>query len=380
VPLRDLINLKENSMSFLDELQNYKNTNWDAFWQNFSETHVLAALGKDFLSPVDYAALLSPAAVPHLEAMAQKAHTLTLQHFGKTVLLYSPMYLSNYCTNACTYCGFNAHNKIQRKQLTLAEVEAEAAAIAQTGIRHILILTGDAPGKASVDYILECIQVLKKHFLSLAIEIYAADQKDYARLVAAGVDQLTLYQETYNPRIYAQVHVKGPKKDFAYRLLAPERAAQAQIRAINIGALLGLDQWRREAFLTGLHAGFLQTRFPALEISLSPPRLRPHAGCQEEIQPVHDADLVQYLLAARLFLPRLGLTLSTRESALFRDQILPLGITRMSAGSSTAVGGHTQPGDNIGQFEIADHRNVPEMQTAIRAAGYQSIFTDWHAI
>ncbi|NTV52611.1 MAG: 2-iminoacetate synthase ThiH [Candidatus Firestonebacteria bacterium] len=367
-------------MTFLTELEKYQSTDWNAFWQGISAARVQTALGKSFLNPEDYAALLSPAAVPFLEAMAQKAHALSLQHFGKTVLLYSPMYLSNFCTNTCTYCGFNAANKIPRKQLTLAEVETEAAAIAQTGIRHILILTGDAPGKADVAYLLGCLQVLKKHFLSIAIEIYAADQADYARLIAGGVDQLTLYQETYNPRIYDQVHLKGPKKDFAYRLAAPERAALAGIRAVNLGALLGLDVWRREAFFTGLHADFLQARFPALEVSLSAPRMRPHAGTFADIQPVSDTDIVQYLLAARLFMPRLGLTLSTRENADFRDRLLPLGITRLSAGSSTAVGGHTQPENNIGQFEIADPRNVPEMQAAVRAAGYQPIFTDWHAI
>jgi 2-iminoacetate synthase len=367
-------------MAIQAELEKYAHTDWDAFWANITPERVQAALAKNFLTPDDYAALLSPAARPFLEVMAQKAHALTVQHFGKTILLYSPMYLSNFCANTCTYCGFNAQNKIPRKQLTLDEVATEARAIAQDGIRHILILTGDAKGKATVDYLIDCIRILKNHFLSIAIEIYAADQSDYARLIAAGVDQLTLYQETYNEEIYGRVHLKGPKKDFHYRLLAPERAALASIRAVNLGALLGLDSWQREAFFTGLHAHGLQTTFPALEVSLSLPRLRPHAGRFENIRPVLDADIVQYILAARLFMPRLGLTLSTRETVAFRDHVLPLGITRMSAGSSTAVGGHTQPEDNVGQFEIADHRNVPEMQAGIRAAGYQTIFTDWHSM
>ncbi len=365
--------------TFSEVYSPYQATDWNAAWTRWTEQHVRTALAKPFLSIDDYAALLSPAAGPFLEPMAQKAYTLTRQHFGKTILLYSPMYLSNYCTNACTYCGFNAQNKIPRKQLSLDEVDRESAAMAQTGIRHILILTGDAKGRATVDYLLECIQVLKKHFLSIAIEIYAADSSDYARLIAAGVDQLTLYQETYNPEIYDRVHLKGPKKDFTYRLLAPERAAESGIRAVNIGGLLGLDDWRREAFFTGLHAHHLQTRFPALEVSISLPRMRPHEGSFKDIHDVTDAQVVQYLLAARLFMPRLGITLSTRESATFRDQLLPLGITRMSAGSTTAVGGHTQTDESTGQFEISDHRSVAEMHAALRAAGYQPIFTDWHS-
>jgi 2-iminoacetate synthase len=372
--------LKEKAMTFATELKKYAPVLQENFWDRFTPQHVQTALGKNFLTVDDYAALLSPAAAPFLETMAQKAHALTLQHFGKTILFFSPMYLSNFCTNACRYCGFNAHNRIPRKQMTLPEVEAEARALAQTGIRHVLILTGDAPAKAGVDYLVDCLSVLKKRFLSIGIEIYALDQEEYARLIRAGVDQMTMFQETYDPAVYARVHPQGPKQNFTYRLDAPERVAAAGVRAVNLGALLGLIPWRNDAFFTGLHAHWLQNRFPALEVSLSAPRLRPHAGDFSELHPVDDAALVQYLLAARLFMPRLGLTLSTRENAELRNHLLPLGITRISAGTSTAVAGHTQPEAGVGQFEISDSRSVAEMQAAITAAGYQPIFTDWHAI
>ncbi len=335
---------------------------------------------KPSLDIFDFYTLLSPVAEPFLEEMAQKAHQLTIRQFGRTILLYTPMYLSNFCTNQCLYCGFNCQNDIVRKQLTFEEVEAEARAIAATGLKHILILTGDARNIATLSYLKECIKILNNYFTSISIEIYALHQEEYSELIAAGVDTLTIYQETYNQQLYQQLHPKGPKADYRFRLEAPERACRAAIRAVNIGALLGLDEWRREAFLTGLHANYLQNQYPDVEVSISLPRLRPHAGDYQPGCLVSDKNLVQIMLAFRLFMPRAGITISTREKAAFRDNIIRLGATKMSAGSSTQVGGHTIARQDPGQFDICDERTVAEMKSYIQRLGYQPVFKDWQPI
>jgi 2-iminoacetate synthase len=270
-----------------------------------------------------------------------------------------------------------------RKTLTLGEIEKEALFIASTGIEHLLILTGDSRKKSSPAYIKECLGVLKKHFSSISAEIYALTQEEYADLACSGVDGLTLYQETYDEVVYDRVHRSGPKKDFLFRLDAPERAAQSGMRSVNVGALLGLSDWRKEVFLMGLHARYLQDRYGDVEIGASLPRLRPHAGDFKEITEVSDKNVVQVLTALRLFLPRLGIALSTRESARLREDLLPLGITRMSAGSTTSVGGHTIASSEEGntpQFEISDPRDVEEMKAMLVAKGYQPVLKDWMQI
>jgi 2-iminoacetate synthase len=337
-------------------------------------------LGKETLTPADFLSLLSPAAEAHLEAMAQKAHRLTVAQFGRTMALFTPLYLSNFCTNRCRYCSFNSRNRIDRRQLTLEEVEAEALAISASGLKHILILTGDAPAIASVDYIAECCRVLNRYFTAIGIEIYALTEAEYRRLIDAGADNLTLYQETYNEALYADLHPSGPKRDYRFRLGAPERACRAAMRSVNIGALLGLDDWRRDAFFTGLHAHYLQDRYPETEIGVSLPRMRPHVGGFQPACAVEDRHLVQILTAMRLFMPRAGIAISTRESARFRDRLVPLGVTRMSAGSCTAVGGHTEADNPTGQFEISDERSVPEMAAMLRRAGWQPVYKDWQAL
>ncbi|MBZ4644565.1 MAG: thiH1 [Clostridia bacterium] len=368
-------------MSFYNEYLAYKDFKFNDFFKSVTDYQVQSAINKDKLTVLDFLALLSPRAEKYLEEMAQKAHRLTVYNFGKTILLYTPLYLSNYCTNQCLYCGFNTKNKIQRKQLTLDEVEAEAKAIAATGLKHILILTGDAKKIASLEYLEDCIEILRKYFTSIAIEIYALEEEEYARLIKAGVDSFTIYQETYNEGLYDQLHLKGPKKDYRFRLDAPERACKAFMRSVNIGALLGLDkEWRREAFFTGLHANYLQNRYMETEISLSLPRIRPHVGGFQPNCIVSDKNMVQIMLAFRLFMPRAGITISTRENAQFRDNIIRLGVTKMSAGSSTAVGGHTQQEENTGQFDISDERSVQEMREAILRLGYQPVFKDWQTI
>jgi 2-iminoacetate synthase len=367
-------------MSFYDTCLRIQKLDLGKRFAAASTEDVQRVLQKSSIGENDFLTLLSPAAESFLEGMAQKAHHLTVRQFGKTILLFTPMYLSNFCTNRCLYCGFNISNRISRKQLTLDEVEAEAKAIASTGLKHILILTGDARKIASIHYLKDCIRILSRFFSSISIEIYALETLEYAELIDAGIDALTIYQETYNQSLYKELHTKGPKTDYRFRLDAPERACIAGIRSVNIGALLGLDDWRMEAFFTGLHAEYLQRFFPEVEVSISLPRMRPHAGDFQPGNIASDKNLVQIMIASRLFMPRAGITISTRESEVFRNNILKLGVTKMSAGSSTKVGGHTISENDTGQFDICDHRTVAEMKELILSKGYQPIFKDWQPI
>ena len=314
--------------------------------------------------------------------MAQRANKLTLQHFGRTIQLYTPLYLANYCANHCVYCSFAVRNHLPRKKLTLEQVEEEAKAIAATGLRHILILTGESVVHSSVDYIADCVQVLKRHFDSICIEVYPLDTPDYQRLVAAGVDGLTIYQEVYNESTYAELHPRGPKRNYRYRLDAPERGCQAKMRSVGIGALLGLADWRREAFFTGVHADYLQNKYLDTEISVSVPRIRPNVGQFTPQVDVTDRNLVQVVLAYRLFMPRVGINISTRERAELRNNLIKLGITKMSAGVSTEVGGHTDDANSAGtnQFEISDGRSVAEIKNMLVKSGFQPVFKDWQCI
>ena len=370
-------------MSYYDVFLKYQDLPSEKTFLKISSQDVERVIHAGGEDPGRLLALLSPVAEGSLEMMAQAAHTLTLQHFGRTVQLYTPMYLSNFCENQCDYCGFNARNKMPRKTLTPDEVEKEAAFIASTGIEHLLILTGDSKSRSPLSYIKECLEILKKHFSSISAEIYALTEEEYADLARSGIDGLTIYQETYDGQVYDRVHKSGPKKDYRFRLDAPERAARGGMRAVNVGALLGLSGWRREVFFLGLHARYLQDRYGDVEIGVSLPRLRPHAGDFREAITTSDRNMAQIITALRLFLPRLGITLSTRESASLREHLLPLGITRMSAGSTTSVGGHTigtPGGQDASQFEISDPRNVEEIKTMLVSKGYQPVLKDWMQI
>lgn len=365
-------------MTFYNEIIRLKDTDYSTVFERVTPSQISNILAKTALQSQDFLALLSPKASFVLEKIAQAAHRLTLQHFGHTIVLYTPLYLSNYCINHCVYCGFNATNDIQRRKLTLPEVELEAKAIAQTGLQHLLILTGESRRHSPVSYIKECVTVLRKYFSSISIEIYPLSSEEYAELIAAGVDGLTIYQEVYNENTYSRLHPSGPKRDYWFRLEAPERAGKSRIRAINIGALLGLGEWRSEIFLAGMHLAYLQKKFPEIEISISFPRMRPQFGDYQPEFPVSDRDLVQSILALRLFMPRAGITISTRERAELRDNLIQLGVTKMSAGSSTAIGGHTDAKDSIGQFEISDKRSVDEVRKTIANLGYKPVLKDWH--
>ncbi len=370
-------------MSYYDFYSKYRDTISGDYFQKFSPDDVRLGLGGNNLPDVSFSALISPIAESFLEEMAQRAHVLTLGNFGKAIQLYAPLYLSDFCENECVYCGFNARNNIPRKKLTEEEVENQAVAISSTGIKHILILTGDSRKNSPLEYIINCIEILRKYFTSIGIEIYALSETEYKNVIDAGVDGLTIYQETYDEALYANLHKKGPKRDYLFRLDAPDRAAIQGIRSINIGALLGLSDWRKEIFFMACHAKYLQDKFPGIEIGISIPRLRPHAGEFKVLHKVSDANMVQIITALRIYQPRLGITLSTRESAKLRENLLPLGITRMSAGSSTKVGGYmsgSSMSTGTSQFDISDTRSVKEVQEMLARKGYQPVFKDWMPI
>ncbi len=341
------------------------------------ERAVTRALAADSVDECGLAAFLSPAVRPHLEAMAQRAQALTLRHFGRAKTLFTPLYLADACENDCRYCGFSARHATPRTRMDADAISREAKHLAALGFRHVLMLTGDARSVTGVDYLCEAAHLLAQQFSSVGAEIYALTQDEYARLVAAGADALTIYQETYDRATYAQLHTRGPKADFDFRLDAPARAAAAGMQSVTVGVLLGLHDWRSDVWRAALHAQWLERRYPGCAVTIALPRLRPETGGFVPPCPVSDADYVQALCALRLFLPHAGLTLSTRERASLRDRLLPLGITRLSAASCTAVGGHTAGEAAVPQFSIADERSLSEVMAALRGAGYEPVLHDW---
>jgi 2-iminoacetate synthase len=367
-------------MSFYNEYQKLKELPFQDYFQAFTETDVKRVLTKSELSAKDLLVLLSPAAENCLEELAQKSHQLTVQHFGKTILLFNPIYIADHCVNHCTYCSFSVMNQFERKKLSMAEIEVEAKAMANLGLKHILVLTGESKAHTPVEYLVDSIKVLKKYFPSVAIEINPLDIDEYKQLVEAGVDGLVVYQEVYNEEVYKSIHIKGPKRDYRYRIDTPERGCEAGIRQVNVGALLGLDDWRKEAFFTAMHAKYLQSKYLDADISLSLPRIRPHLGDYEPASIVEDRHLVQAISAFRLFLPRSGITLSTRERQEFRDKLIYLGVTKMSAGAKTEVGGYSQKDSGTPQFEISDQRSFAEVQKMIKEKGYQPVLKDWELL
>lgn len=368
-------------MSFFATIEQYHGFDFERFFHEVTDAVIERTLTKDKLSAIDFLTLLSPKAAGYLEPMAQKAHQLTVQHFGRTIQMFIPLYISNHCANHCAYCGFNHNNPILRRKLTLKEIEAEARAIARTGMQHVLFLTGEAPHFTPMSYLVETARCLKRYFASVAIEVYPLAVEEYRQLQEAGVDGMTLFQETYDQEVYRRVHPAGRKRDYHWRLNAPERAAQGGMRVVNIGPLLGLAEPRSEIFFTGLHARYLESNYLDTEVAVSLPRFNEAEGDFQPDYLVNDKTFVQFMTALRLFLPRAGLTISTRESATFRDRILPLGATRYSAGSSTGVGGYTEIRvEQTPQFEITDDRSVEEVAAAIAALGYQPVYKDWDRI
>ncbi|MDT8442043.1 MAG: 2-iminoacetate synthase ThiH [Desulfuromonadales bacterium] len=364
-------------MSFLDIIQDYDPAQVEQAIAGKTGADVERALAVDRLSEADYMALLSPAAEDFLESLARKAHAITRRRFGNTILLYAPLYLSNECHNGCRYCGFSADNRMPRHTLTVDAIEAEAQALAAQGFRHVLLLTGEAPKSADVAYLEMAVRRVRPLFSSIGIEVFPMPQADYTRLIAAGVDALTIYQETYDPALYAEMHPYGRKRDYAWRLGTPERAGQAGMRKIGIGALLGLGRFRSEAFFAGLHGRYLARHFWRSQLTVSFPRMRPSEIGFQPLHPVSDRNFVQLICAMRLLLHDAGLVLSTRENADLRDNLLPLGITQMSAGSCTAPGGYAGAERQTEQFAIDDDRTPAEFAAMLRAKGYDPVWKDW---
>lgn len=349
-------------------------------YHRYTEQDVRRALEKENRGPEEFAALLSPAALPFLEEMAQKAQEETRRHFGNSVYLFTPLYIANYCENYCIYCGFNCHNKIRRAQLNEAEIEEEMQAIAKTGLQEILILTGESRKKSTVEYIGKACQIARKYFKVIGLEVYPMNSDEYRYLHECGADYVTVFQETYDSDKYETLHLAGHKRIFPYRINAQERALKGGMRGVGFGALLGLSDFRKDAYATGIHAWLLQRKYPHAEIAFSCPRLRPIIN-NDKINPmdVHEAQLLQVVTAYRLLLPFAGITVSTRECARVRDNLACIAATKISAGVSTGVGSHAAEMEDQGdeQFEISDSRTVEEVYRDLENLGQQPVMNDY---
>jgi len=325
----------------------------------------------------DLAVLLSPAAADRLEDLAVAAHEVALRRFGRVVRLFAPLYVSNECVSTCTYCGFSAGNEIARRTLSPDEVGTEARALRDRGFRSLLLVSGEHARIVSKDYLVECVRAVAAEVPSVSVEVQVWDTPTYRRLVEAGCEGLVVYQETYDRATYGATHLRGKKRNFDWRLAALDRGAEAGMRQLAIGALLGLhDDWRADALAVAAHASALVRRWWRCEVSVSLPRLRPAAGGFEPAVPVTDVELAQLVCAVRLVLPDVGLSMSTREAPAMRDGLLPLGVTRMSAGSHTEPGGYASESDAEPQFEISDDRSPAEVAAAVRRAGYDPVWMD----
>ena len=353
---------------------------------DYTAQDVQAALAHEVCTPTDFKALLSSAAEPFLEEMAQRAQQETSRHFGNTVYLFTPLYIANYCENYCVYCGFNCYNQIKRLRLERPQLEQEMQVIAASGMEEILLLTGESRAYRDLEYIGEACRLARQYFRLVGIEIYPVNTDEYRYLHECGVDYVTVFQETYDSERYAQLHLQGPKCVWPYRFEAQERALRASMRGVTCSALLGLADFRRDALASALHVYYLQRQYPQAEFSLSCPRLRPIVNNAKIVSSgLGERQLCQILCAYRIFLPYVGITVSSRESAAFRDGIVKIAVTKVSAGVSTGIGDHThkyqatedmQPsGDE--QFAIADGRSLPQVASAIADAGLQPVLNDY---
>ncbi len=354
--------------------------------EHYTEKDVIAALEHETCSVEDFKALLSPAAEPFLEQMALRAKTETSRHFGNTVYVFTPLYIANYCENYCVYCGFNCYNQIRRMKLTPEQMEHEMKVIADSGIEEILLLTGESRVKSDVAYIGEACRLARRYFRTVGLEIYPVNTEEYGYLHSCGADYVTVFQETYDADRYEQLHLQGHKRIWPYRFDAQERALMGGMRGVGFSALLGLADFRKDALASALHVYYLQRKYPHGEMSLSCPRLRPILHDQQiTAQKLREKDLCQILCAYRIFLPYVGITVSARESARFRDGMVKIAATKVSAGVSTGIGDHESKyqgkesdgmqGDE--QFEIADERNFETMYQDMTEEGLQPVFNDY---
>lgn len=354
--------------------------NWDdtkASIYNKTAADVERALRNKQRDLEDFKALISPAALPYLEDMAQISQRLTLDRFGRVIQMYIPLYLSNECNNICTYCGFSYDNKVRRRTLNPMEIMQEVAVIKGMGYDHVLLVTGEANQSVHTDYFKKVLNLISPHFAHISMEVQPLDVADYETLIPHGLNTVLVYQETYHQDDYRKHHPKGKKSNFLYRLETPDRLGQAGIHKMGLGVLIGLEDWRTDSFFTALHLSYLEKQYWQSKFSISFPRLRPFSGGLEPKVVMNDKELVQLICAYRLFNSEVELSISTRETVAFRNQVIKLGITAISAGSKTNPGGYQVEPQSLEQFEISDERSAQEIAAMIRKQGYEPIWKDW---
>jgi 2-iminoacetate synthase len=353
---------------------------WNAIQSKIYQTSIQdveRALTKNKRNLDDFLALISPAALPYLEQMAQECHELTKKRFGKTIQMYAPLYLSNECQNICTYCGFSLDNKLKRKTLSDPEIILEVEALKKVGFDHVLLVTGEANYTVNINYFLNAIAQIREHFSIISVEVQPLSTEEYERLHEAGVYSVLVYQETYHQEVYKKYHTKGKKSNFDFRLETPDRIGTAGIHKIGLGVLLGLEDWRTDSFFNALHIDYLQKKYWQTKYSVSFPRLRPAEGIIEPNFIMDDKDLTQLICAYRLWNEDLEISISTRENEKFRNNIIPIGTTSMSAGSKTNPGGYVVDPQSLEQFEISDERSAQEIAKIITDCGYEPVWKDW---
>jgi 2-iminoacetate synthase len=366
--------------SFQDLFETY---DWETVKSSIyakSKSDVEYALSSKKRTLEDFKALISPAATAYLEPMAHLSRQLTQKRFGKIIQLYVPLYLSNECTNICTYCGFSLDNKVRRKTLTEHEILQEVAFIKQLGYEHVLLVTGEANQTVHVDYFKKVLKLIRPHFAQVSMEVQPLDTDEYTALIPLGLTSVLVYQETYHKNDYRLHHPKGKKANFNYRLETPDRLGRAGIHKMGLGVLIGLEDWRTDSFFTALHLNYLEKTYWQTRYSLSFPRLRPFSGGLEPKVEMKDRELVQLICAYRLFNEDVELSLSTRESEIFRNHCIQLGITSISAGSKTNPGGYAVEPESLEQFEISDERSPEEIAAMIRSKGYEPVWKDWDKV
>lgn len=364
-------------MSFLEAFAEYSWESVQAAIYGSTRADVEHALAARKCTLADFAALISPSAAPYLEELAARSHAASVRRYGRTIQMYVPLYVSNECQNICTYCGFSLQNKIARITLNEEAIVREIAAIKALGFDHVLVVSGEARTKVGIEYFERVLRLLREQFAHIAFEVQPLEQEEYRRLREAGVNTVLVYQETYHQANYRKHHPRGRKSNFEYRLETPDRLGRAGIHKIGLGALLGLEDWRVDSWFVALHLAYLERTYWQTKYSISFPRLRPAVGVTNPAQFMSDRELTQLICAYRIFNENVELSLSTREQPKFRDNILKLGITAMSAGSRTEPGGYSRPKGALAQFEVSDERSVSEVADAIRAQGYEPIWKDW---
>ena len=367
-------------MNFSDKRKEFSWDEMSARFDQIDRSKVEIAINRQGGGGVeDLIALLSPIAEEHyLEEMAQLSYRITRNRFGQTLRLFAPMYLSNECNNICDYCGFSMNNQIPRKTLTDAEILREAGILKKNGFDHILLVTGESAQKVGLDYLTHALDLLRPHFSNLSIEVQPLEESAYARLIEHGMHAVMVYQETYCSKSYARHHLKGKKTNFDWRLNTADRLGCAGVNKIGLGCLFGLtEDWRTDALFAGIHLDYLEKKYWRTSYSMSFPRMRPYEGENIVSVDLKDRDLVQLICAFRIFNHELEITLSTRESQQFRENILPLGITHMSAGSKTNPGGYSEPEESLEQFSVSDERSATEICSMLKDKGFDPVWKDW---